>query len=73
MTNGLTSVVPIFGDSSPGFTHVVGDVDPGTNNAIFGTKRFANATGDVRLSGIVDLTNFPDEMGFNCIFVIDLD
>ena len=73
VANGPTTVVPIFGASSPDFTHVVGDVDASTPNIIFGTNRFAGATGDVRLSGIVDLSNFNASVGFNCIFVIDLD
>ena len=73
VANGPTTVVPIFGDSSPDFTHVVGDVDSTEQNIIFGTRRFAHATGSVRLSGIVNLSEFPATVGFNCIFVIDLD
>jgi len=73
VANGLTTVVLKFGASSPAFTHVVGDADPATPNIIFGTGRFRNATGNVRLSGIVDLSSFPGTVGFNCIFVIDLD
>ena len=72
--NGLTTVVPIFGASSPDYTHVVGDVDSTTQNLLpLGTGRFRDATGSVRLSGIVNLTDFPDSILFNCIFVIDLD
>jgi hypothetical protein len=73
VARGLTTVVPIFGSSSPDFTHVVGDVDDATDNIVSGTRRFANATGNVRLSGIVNLTTFPAVIDFNCIFVIDLD
>ena len=73
VATGLTTVVPIFGGSSPDFTHVVGDVDDATDNIVSGTRRFQNATGNVRLSGIVNLSTFPDSIGFNCIFVIDLD
>lgn len=74
VANGLTTVVPIFGASSPDSTHVVGDVDDeGPNNIVSGTGKFAGASGDVRLSGAVDLSLFPATMGFNCIFVIDLD
>jgi hypothetical protein len=71
--NGLTTVVPIFGDSSPDSTHVVGDVDDSTQNVVFGTKAFSMRTGNVRLSGAVNLADFPNTIGFNCIFVINLD
>ena len=71
--NGLTTVVPIFGDSSPGSTHIVGDVDDSTQNVVFGTKAFRMRTGNVRLSGAVNLADFPNTLGFNCIFVINLD
>lgn len=87
VARGHTTVVPtIFpGGSSPAYTHVVGDVDEFTDNIAFGcatadsgcTGRFANATGDVRLSGAVNMTdllvNGVFSVGFNCIFVIDLD
>ena len=74
VAQGNTTVVPIFGASSPAYTHVVGDVDDTTNNVVSGTGRFADATGDVRLSGIVDMSQFgAGIVGFNCIFVIDLD
>ena len=74
VARGMTTVVPIFGASSPEYTHVVGDVDPSTDNIVsgMGTNRFANSTGNVRLSGIVNL-GVPGQILFNCIFVIDLD
>jgi hypothetical protein len=71
--NGPTSVVPTTG-GSPGVTHIVGDIPAdGTNSIVGGTKRFANASGSVRLSGAVDMSAFPGTIGFDCIFVIDLD
>jgi hypothetical protein len=73
ITHGATTVVPIFGNSSPAYTHVVGDVDEATQNIIGGTHNFANKTGDVRLSGIVNLADLPDSILFNCIFIIDFD
>ena len=73
VASGITTVAPVTG-GSPGFTHIVGDIPaPGTNSVVDGTKRFAGATGTVRLSGAVDLTGFPSLTVFNCIFVIDLD
>ena len=75
VARGNTAVVPkLFGDSSPEYTHVVGDVDEVTNNVVSGTNRFGNVTGgDVRLSGIVNMSAFPVSVLFNCVFVIDLD
>lgn len=45
---------------------------PETNNILSGTRRFANVSGKVRLSGAVDMSAFPD-LTLDCIFVIDLD
>ena len=82
VANGLTTVVPIFGTalatSSPAYTHIVGDVDDSTANLVpdLGTRRFAGRTGNVRLSGIVNLVGLgdtPPTLLFNCIFIIDLD
>ena len=74
VARGNTTVVPkLFGPSSPAYTHVVGDVDEVTSNVVSGTNRFRNVTGDVRLSGIVNMSAFPGSVLFNCIFVIDLD
>ena len=73
VANGLTTVVPVFGGSSPGSTHIVGDVDDSTLNIVSGTHAFAGSSGNVRLSGAVNLANFPNTIGFNCIFIIDLD
>ena len=73
VASGITTVAPVTG-GSPGFSHVVGDIPaPGTNSILSGTRRFAGATGSVRLSGAVDLSGFPGATTFNCIFVIDLD
>ncbi len=71
VANGPTTVAP-FVTAAAGFTHVVGEI-PEANSIIDGTGRFAGRTGTVRLSGAVGLTNFPAEVLFNCIFVIDLD
>lgn len=48
----------------------------GTGNAIIGgTKRFNNATGTSRLSGLVNLSELltTNEITFDCIFVVDID
>lgn len=58
-----------------GVTHLVGSFpDPNGNDVIYGTGAYAGATGRVRLSGGVDMSNFGNvEIGFNCLFLIDLD
>ena len=80
ITRGLTSVQPVLQPTvttwGQNITHITGA--SGTDNAIIGgTKRFAAATGTVRLSGMVDLSGFGgnvgDPMTFDCLFVIDLD
>ena len=73
VASGVTTVAPIL-NGSLDFTHIVGDI-PATDfdSIVSGTKRFANSTGRVRLSGAVDLADFPASVGFNCVFVIDLD
>jgi hypothetical protein len=71
--NGPTSVTPKTG-GSPNITHIVGDIPAdGANSIVGGTKRFAGATGRVRLSGAVNMGEFPGTIGFNCVFIIDLD
>jgi hypothetical protein len=80
VTRGNTSVQPVFHPTvtpdGQNMTHITGAA--GTGNAIIdGTGRFKGATGTVRLSGMVDLTDFAgnvgDPMTFNCLFIIDLD
>ena len=75
VARGMTTVVPIFGASSPLYSHVVGDVDSTTSNIVsaLGTKDFKRRTGSVRLSGIVNLVDHPGKILFNCIFVIEFD
>jgi len=80
ITRGYTSVQPVTQTTETtwgqGITHITGASDTG-NAIIGGTRRFAGATGTVRLSGMVDLSEFGgnvgDPMTFDCLFVIDLD
>ena len=70
VTQGITTA------SGQLITHVTGAA--GTDNAILGgTKRFKNSTGTVRLSGMVDMSQFFGALGepiaFDCLFVIILD
>jgi len=80
ITRGNTTVQPVTQDTFTAdgheMTHVTGAA--GTGNAILeGTKRFKNSTGTVRLSGMVDMSQFGAAVGdpitFDCLFVIILD
>ncbi|USD35910.1 hypothetical protein [Ferrimonas sp. SCSIO 43195] len=79
VTRGNTTVQPVIQNtmtpSGQMITHITGA--SGTGNAIlWGSNRFAGAMGTVRLSGMVDMTNFAGNPGdpivFDCLFVIDL-
>jgi hypothetical protein len=83
-TQGLTTVArvqqPTHTPPTPStpngvaVTHITGAA--GTGNAIIdGTRRFRNASGTARLSGMVDLTLLLTDniITFDCIFVVDLD
>ncbi len=76
-TQGLTTVAKVMQVTN---TPAIGEVThftaaAGTDNAILGgTSRFRNATGTVRLSGMVNLSELGSGViTFDCIFVIDLD
>jgi hypothetical protein len=74
VAEGRTTVAPRY-EGSPSVTHIVGDITAGNNIlSDLGTGKFEGATGSVRLSGAVNMEQFPDGIiDFNCIFVIDLD
>jgi hypothetical protein len=80
ITRGSTTVQPVLHPTvtpkGQNITHITGASIDG-NSIIDGTGRFKNATGTVRLSGMVDMTNFAgsvgDPLGFDCLFIIDLD
>lgn len=80
VARGKTTVQPVLQPTETtwghNITHITGA--SGTGNAVLhGTKRFAGASGTVRLSGMVDLEFFGGTVGdpitFDCLFVIDLD
>ena len=72
VTSGLTTVQPTL-HGSAGFTHITGAIpQPGDNNVVYGDGKFKNASGPVRLSGAVNLTNFPDQAIFDCVFILDI-
>ena len=72
VTRGLTTVQPTT-HGSAGFTHITGAIpQAGDNNVVYGDGKFKNASGPVRLSGAVDLTNFPEQAIFDCVFILDV-
>ena len=78
VSRGATTVQPITTvPAGTPITHITGAIpNPGTNNILHGTQRYAGATGSVRLSGSVDMTDFGGAgtpITFDCVFVIDFD
>ena len=76
VTQGLTTVRPVLQPTIRDgitFTHITGA--NGDGGVMYGTNRFAASTGEVRLSGQVDLAKLlsDNEITFDCIFVVDLD
>lgn len=73
VSRGKTTVMPVL-HGSPGFTHVTGAGADG-NGILSGTNQYANASGNVRLSGLVNLSKLATDgqITFDCIFVINLD
>ncbi len=72
VTRGLTTVQPTTHGSAD-FTHITGAIpQPGDNNVIYGDGKFKNASGPVRLSGAVNLANFPAQAVFDCVFILDV-
>lgn len=75
VSRGRTSVQPVL-DGSVDFTHITGAVpQDGENSVLSGTGRFNRATGSVRLSGAVNLSELDSDgkITFDCVFVISLD
>jgi len=77
VSQGQVTVQPVLTNltDDPQFTHVTGAAPlPGTNNVIYGDRRFRNAKGSVRLSGLVNLSRFGEYIiDFDCVFIIDLE
>lgn len=73
-SRGQTTVQPTT-IGSPDVTHITGAIPATDENSILsGTRKFQDATGQVRLSGSVNLDNLGSgEITFDCLFVINLD
>jgi hypothetical protein len=75
-SRGNTTVQPILTDpTGTPITHVTGAIPhAGQNSIIDGTGKFEDASGSVRLSGAVNLSNLgAGEITFDCVFIINLD
>jgi hypothetical protein len=60
------------------YSHITGSANTSDHNSIIGgTGKFENSSGRMRLSGMVDMTQFTmtedDPITFSCLFVVDLD
>lgn len=83
VSDGLTTVRPFFegigngdGTDDEGMvTHITGSVPGQTPNIVAATGRFSRLadTGNVRLSGAVNLGDAPDVLFLSCLFVINFD
>ena len=67
----------VSADGHP-YSHITGSANTSDQNSIIGgTGKFENSSGRVRLSGMVDMTQFTmtedDPITFSCLFVVDLD
>ena len=79
--DGMTSVRPFFtgvGDAGGEVTHMTGSIPPssGPGGIVDGSGRFAGSTGNVRLSGAVNLSDFftsGNPIFFSCLFIADFD
>jgi len=78
VSQGLVTVQPKLPglelDGLEEFTHVTGAApSPSENNVIYGDGRFKDASGSVRLSGLVNLARLGSGyIDFDCVFIIDI-
>lgn len=84
ITRGAITVQPVPEDfslvSADGhpYSHITGSSSTSEQNSIIsGTGKYENSAGRVRLSGMVDMTEFTmnegDPLTFSCLFVLDLN
>lgn len=73
VSQGLVTVQPKLHGLEE-FTHVTGAAPgPSENNVIYGDGRFEDASGSVRLSGLVNLSRLGSGyIDFDCVFIIDI-
>jgi hypothetical protein len=75
VSRGTTTVQPVL-DGSVDYTHITGAVPvDGENSVLSGTGVFEGATGQVRLSGAVNMSELDSDgkITFDCVFVISVE
>eukprot|EP01084_Bolivina_argentea_P199714 341683_1 len=78
ISRGISTIQPTTDGSTIGFTHITGATPQKIDNSVlFGSGKFENSEGTVRLAGSVNMENFnpnvPEgEIKFDCLFVLDL-
>jgi hypothetical protein len=55
-----------------GNTHLIGSF-PANNTVVDGTGRFHKTSGRVRVSGAAELSQYPEQIVFDHLFVMDFD
>jgi len=77
VTLGLTSVRPFrdggIGDANGGVTHITGSIPSDKSGVIGGTEAFADKIGAARVSGAVFLGNFPAQITFDCLWIVEVE
>jgi hypothetical protein len=76
VTFGLTSVRPFIqdvGDAGGGVTHMTGSIPDGPGGIVGGTGLFSGASGTARVSGAVNLSGFPGELVFDCLWRLGVE
>ena len=63
-----TTVQKNLTGNTDAITHLTGFFPKG-RNIVFGTGKFRGIDGNVRLSGGVNLDQFPEVVGLDCLFV----
>jgi hypothetical protein len=77
VTLGLTSVRPFrdggIGDANGGVTHMTGSIPSDKSGVIGGTGAFAEKIGAARVSGAVFLGEFPAQITFDCLWIVEVE
>jgi hypothetical protein len=80
VTFGQTSVNSFaagIGDAGGAVTHMTGSIPPAPggdpSGIVGGTGRFRRASGIARVSGAVNLNDFPTTMDFDCVWILHID
>jgi len=82
VTQGFTSVRPFrdeippyggIGDADGSVTHMTGSIPSDKSGVVGGTGTFADKVGAARVSGAVNLDDFPAQITFDCLWVVEVE